>query len=145
MAVETSADTCTTGPVCDVEYPLIDEGTYDLQCVSAHVYRHPGLPDRPWKAQLEFRDGFDEHPSVFAFFHLGCGRKPHAGRMSRYWHAWCIANAGPPRKRQTMSARAFKGRWFQVKVETVREKRKGELLPSHLHYSVVREIRALHQ
>jgi hypothetical protein len=115
--------------------------------VNAKVYRHPGLPDKPHKCQLEFRDGFGEI-TVFGFFHLGTKAKAHAGRTSRYWAAWCMANGGPPRKRQVMSERVFKGRWFRVRVETVTDKRKGknvEPLPEEMHYSVVREILSVEQ
>jgi hypothetical protein len=131
-------------PICDAEYPLVAPGRRTLQCVGARIYRHCGLPDKPWKAELEFCDGFGEL-SIFGFCHLGCGEKPHAGRTSRYWSAWTLANGGPPRKRQTMSARVFKGKWFLCDVATVSHKGKGakaEPLPAHLHYSVVREILA---
>jgi hypothetical protein len=130
-------------PVCGAEYPLVSEGKRSLLCVAARVYRHPGLKDRPWKAELEFLDG---DYRVFGYLHLGFGEKPHAGRTSRYWAAWCLANNGqPPRKRQLMSARIFKGKWFTVIVETVRQRGRGEkveLIPAELQYSVVREILA---
>src|SRR5690348_11535018 len=99
------------GPVCGAEYPLVDPGERVLRCLAAKVYRHPGLPDHPWKCQLEFSDGFDG-PRLFGFYHLGVNPKPHAGRTSRYWKAWHIANGGPPRRRQTMSARTFRDKWF---------------------------------
>ena len=101
-SLEESAD----GPVCGAEYPLIAPGTRTLLCVAAKIYRHPGLPDHPWKCQLEFSDGLDELPHLFGFLNLGTGPKPHAGRTSRYWAAWCLANGGPPKKRQTMSSRS---------------------------------------
>jgi hypothetical protein len=44
-----------------------------------------------------------------------------------------------------MSARIFKGKWFTVIVETVRQRGRGEkveLIPAELQYSVVREILA---
>jgi hypothetical protein len=123
------------GPVCDAEYPLISPGKRTLLCVEAKVYRHPRLPDHPWKCQLKFTDGFGEL-EIYGFLHLGSGPKMHAGRTSKYWKAWCIANGGPPRKRQVMSARIFKGQWFECGIETVK---KGS---SEGDYSIVREISA---
>ncbi len=147
---EPNASTATAGqsagaPICGAEYPLVAPGRLTLQCVGARIYRHAGLPDSPWKCELQFRDGFGEL-SIFGFFHLGCGDESHAGRTSRYWSAWTLANGGPPRKRQVMSPRVFKGRWFVVDVETVTKKGKGakaEPLPEHMRYSVVRKIVAL--
>jgi hypothetical protein len=144
-ADETTAGRGAEAPVCDVEYPLVAPGRRTLQCVGARIYRHSGLPDKPWKCELRFADGFGEL-EIFGFFHLGTGDKPHAGRKGRYWGAWTLANGAPPRKRQTMSPRAFKGRWFVCDVETVTHKGRGakaEPLPEHLRYSVVREILAL--
>jgi len=130
-------------PICGAEYPLVAEGIRELRCIDARIYRHPGLPDRPWKCQLEFAAGFGECPNLFGFLHLGTKEKPDAGRARRYWRCWCLANQGPPKKRQKMSPRVFKNKWFVVQIETVRQKRKGKIveqLPEHLWYSVIREI-----
>lgn len=120
------------GPICEAEYPLIKPGRYTLLCVAAKIYRHPGLPDHPWKAQLEFKDGFGEL-HIFGFLHLGNGKEMHAGRTSKYWQAWCLANGGPPGKRQVMSARVFKDKWFECDVGTAKE-------GTPEAYSVVRQI-----
>jgi hypothetical protein len=146
-STEESSD--CAGPVCDAEYPLITPGEYTFRCVNARIYRHPGLPGKPWKCELTFRDGFNAQPPIFGFLNLGSGDAPHGGRTSHYWDAWSLANGGQgPTKRQVMSARIFKDRWFLVLVETVREKRKGKIveqLPEHMHYSVVRKILARSQ
>jgi hypothetical protein len=125
-------------PVCESNpYPRYAPDEYEGECVAAHTYRHPLL--RAWKCHLEFRllgDGAE----VFAFLNLGRGEKPKAGRHSMYARAWTIANGGPPRRRQTMSARVFKGKVFQVKVgDVIGNYRGGAHHPSE-QYSVVREI-----
>jgi hypothetical protein len=134
----------SNAPVCGAEYPLVDPGERILLCTGAKIYRHPGIQDKPWKCELRFQDGSD-YLTIFHYLHLGFGECAHAGRKSNYWAAWCIANGGPPKKRQVMSERVFKHKWFRVVIETVNEKRKGkdrEPLPADLHYSIVRKILA---
>lgn len=143
--MESEAHEREAAPVAGAEYPLIAEGERVLLCTGARTYRHAGLPDSPWKCELKFVDGFGEF-EVYGFLHLGCREKPHAGRTSRYWAAWHCANGGPPHKRQVMSARIFRGKWFRVAIETVNAKGRGAKrvpLPEYLHYSIVREILAL--
>jgi len=125
-------------PICESNsYRRYAPGEYDAECVAAHTYRNPLL--RAWKCQLEFRL-LGNGAEVFAFLNLGKGEKPKAGRHSMYAGAWTIANGGPPRRRQTMSARVFKGKIFQVKVgDVISNYRGGAHHPSE-RYSVVREI-----
>lgn len=119
------------------EYARIKPGEYAAQCVHAKVYRDPGF--RTWKALLRFRliDGGQE---VYGFLNLGRGESPRAGRRSRYWEVWTLANGAPPRKRQTMTARVFRGKVFLVEVSDVT--RTGDRRPHHPRaiYSTVKRI-----
>ncbi len=62
---------------------------------------------------------------------------------TKYYRAWVIANDGPPKRRERMSPKRFKGSVFHVRCETVRRDFRGRELPPPLLYTVVREIVAL--
>ena len=119
------------------EYARLKPGKYSAQCVHAKVYFDPGF--RTWKALLRFRltDGGVE---VYGFFNLGRGEKPHAGRRSRYWEAWTLANGAPPRKRQTMTARVFRGKVFLVEVANVTQAGDGKPHHPDVIYSTAKRI-----
>lgn len=119
------------------EYARIKPGQYSAQCVHAKVYRDPGF--RSWKALLRFRliAGGQE---VYGFLHLGTGESPHAGRRSRYWEAWTLANGAAPRKRQTMTARVFHRKVFLVEVSDVTQTGDGKPHHPSAIYSIVKRI-----
>jgi hypothetical protein len=119
------------------EYARINPGEYSAQCVHAKIYRDPGF--RAWKALLRFRL-FDLGEEVYGFFHLGRGERPRAGRRSRYWGAWIIANGAAPRKRQTMTPRVFRGKVFLVKVSDVTQTCDGKAHHPSAIYSTVKKI-----
>jgi len=125
-------------PVCEADpYPRYPAGKYEAQCVSAQIYRDPHF--RAWKALLRFRTATTGE-LVCGFFHMGRGDEPKAGRRSRYYRAWTIANNGPPRRRQTLSARVFKGKVFEVEIADVAQSFDQRAHPKSLVYSTVREI-----
>jgi hypothetical protein len=104
-------------PVC-ADYPLVEECVCDLRVVRGSIYRAHAFPGSPWKAQLEFADPFGERPNLMGFFHLGAREQPKAGKSTRYYAAWCLANGGPPKKRQVLSTRVFVGKFFRVLLRT---------------------------
>jgi hypothetical protein len=77
---------------------------------------------------------------VCAFLKLGSKEKPHAGRRSEYWRVWVEANGFQPKKRQTLSARVFKGKVFEVRLADVTRRFDGRDHPRGAVYTVVREI-----
>ena len=77
---------------------------------------------------------------MFGFLNLGNHAKPHAGRRSEYWRAWVIANDAPPRKRQTLSPRAFKGKLYEVRIDDVTRRFDGRDHHPAAIYSTVKEI-----
>ena len=119
------------------EYARIAPGKYSAQCVHAKIYRDPGF--RTWKALLRFRliEGGQE---IYGFLNLGRGPTPHAGRRSRYWQAWTLASGAPPRKRQTMTARVFRGKVFLVEVSDVTQTGDGKPHHPSAIYSTVKGI-----
>ena len=117
-------------------YARIEPGIYPAQCVHGKIYRDPGF--RAWKALLRFR--VESGQEIFGFFHLGTGVSPHAGRRSRYWAAWTLANGAPPRKRQTMSARVFRGKVFRVQASDVVQTGDGRSHHPSAIYSTVKNI-----
>ena len=127
-----------SAPICEEEpYPLLTPGRYKAQCVHASTYRDPQF--RSWKALLRFQLLLNGE-KVVGFFHLGQGDKPKAGRRSRYWRAWVIANGAQPRKRQELSPRMFKGKIFEVEIDTVKRAQDGGEHPAAAQYSTVKEI-----
>jgi hypothetical protein len=126
------------GPVCDEDpYPRYPAGTYQAQCVSGSIYRDRQF--RAWKAALKFHLLPDVGP-VWGFLHMGRGERPSAGRRSDYWRAWVIANGGPPRRRQTLSVRVFKGKIFEVRVGDVTQRYDQSAHPEGAIYSTVKGI-----
>jgi hypothetical protein len=119
------------------EYPRIEPGRYSAQCVHAKVYFDPGF--RTWKALLRYRliDGGQE---VYGFFNLGRGESPNAGRRSRYWKAWTLANGEPPGKRQIMTARVFRGKVFLVELSDVTQTGDGKRHHVSAFYSTVKDV-----
>jgi hypothetical protein len=77
---------------------------------------------------------------VWGIFYLGRGEKSKAGRRSNYWRAWVIANDGPPRRRQMLSARVFKGKNSEVRIEDVTRRFDQSEHPEGAIYSTVKHI-----
>jgi hypothetical protein len=119
------------------EYVRIAPGKYSAQCVHAKIYRDPGF--RTWKALLRFRliEGGQE---VYGFLNLGSGESAHAGRRSRYWEAWTLANGAAPRKRQAMTARVFRNKIFLVEISDVTRTGDGKAHHPSAIYSTVKAI-----
>jgi len=131
------------GPVCEENpYPLLQAGKYEAQCVHSCLYRD--LQFRRWTALLRFQllasGSLTSLGPVCAFLNLGNREKSKAGRRSRYWRAWVIANGEQPRKRQVLSPRVFKGKIFEVEIGTVKRAHDGREHPVAAQYSTVKEI-----
>jgi len=124
-------------PICEEPaYPRYEPGEYDAECISAATYRDPRFG--AWKCRLKFHL-FDGAP-VYGFLHLGRGEEPKAGPGSEYRRAWVIANAAPPKKRQTLSKRVFKGKIFLVRIDDTTRRFDGRTHPDGQIYSTVKEI-----
>lgn len=125
-------------PVCgDVQYPRLEPGTYEAQCVHATIYRDPHF--HAWKALLRFCL-LPTGEEVCKFFHMGTEVKPKAGPRSEYRRAWIIANDAQPRRRQTMSARVFKDMIFEITVDYVTKRFDGTAHVDAAIYSTVKRI-----
>ena len=97
-------------PICnDEQYPRYEPGNYEVRCISAEVYRDPRF--RCWKCRLECHF-LTERAVVSGFLNLGTGDKPGAGRGSEYRRVWIMANGAQPKKRQVLSARVFRDKFF---------------------------------
>jgi hypothetical protein len=90
-------------------------------------------------ALLRFRL-LEGEKEVYGFFNLGRGAKPKAGRRSRFFEAWTMANGGAPRKRQTMTARVFRGKVFRVAIADVDRNCDGKPHHPSAIYSTVKRI-----
>ena len=125
---------------CDFDpYPRVPPGDYLLYCDAAQTYLDPGL--KSWKCRYRFRDlGREDFPALFGFINLVKGEKRPRPR-SRYYREWTIANGRAPAKRERMSSRAFKGKFFHVRVDWVLERRcDGKLHTTATRYSLVKEV-----
>lgn len=121
----------------DAQYPLLREQQIEALCVGARVYRDPQF--RAWKCKLDFVSlAGDSLPSMF--LHLGIGRRPHAGRRSRYYRDWQIALADGPRRAGHMPEGVFCGKHFLVEIGTVSKRFDGEPHAAGTEYSTVKRI-----
>ena len=124
-----------------VELPRVQPGNYDAVCIGWQGPEWVRSFHR-WSLRLEFRL-LAEDVSVSAFFNLGANQqKPHIGRRSRFFAAWCMANGEMPRRGQQMALEAFTepGLIYVVRVEDAIKDGKDALKPEALIYSRVTEI-----
>jgi hypothetical protein len=127
------------GPICESDpYPRYSPGEYEVRCLEAKIYRDPRI--RRWVCRLRCALVLDPEREVYGFPNLGTGEKPKAGRGSKYWRYWVIANGSPPRKRQIMSTRIFKDKIFLVRVGTVEDRSDGSKHLESEKYSTIQEI-----
>ena len=122
------------------EYPILTAGKYTVRGV-----RIQG-PEwcanfRRWSLRVEFTL-IDEPVLVSAFFNLGADPKAQrAGRQSRYYKAWVIANDGHPHKGQRMSPDVFlDGQFFEVEVASCNLDSEGHAKPNAEVYSRVTKV-----
>lgn len=126
------------GPVCEDEpYPRYTAGVCDAQCVGARIYRDPRF--RAWKLRLDFVFLLDRR-RISGFFHMGRDQEPRAGRRSRYYRVWVIANGEQPRRGQEMSPKVFIGKIFSVQVGDTTVNEEGTEHPAAAVYSTIKEI-----
>lgn len=129
------------GPICESDpYPRYEPGEYEVRCVQAKIY-----PERRFRrlvCRLRCVLITDPEGEVYGFLNLGTAGKPQAGRNSKYWRAWVIANGAQPRKRQVLSSRVFVGKIFLVRIGTVETDMEGNKHADLVRYSVVQEILA---
>jgi hypothetical protein len=124
-----------------IELPRVHPGNYKAVCVG---WQGPELVRsfRRWSIRLEFRL-LTEDVSVSVFFNLGTNpQKPHVGRRSKFFAAWCMANGEMPRKHQQMPPAAFTepGLIYLVRIGDAIKDSKDALKPEAMIYSRVTEI-----
>jgi hypothetical protein len=121
--------------------PRIPAGEYLAYCRSATIYRDRQF--KRWVCAAQF-DVFDGSLLMLAgltwYLNLGSREKPHTGRRGNFWAAWCLANGGPPKRNDRMSARIFERRYAVVRVsDTAKTYNASPLVPEE-SYSVVRNV-----
>ena len=84
----------------------------------------------------------DEAGEVSFFLNMGNGESPSAGRSgeSKFFHAWTLANDGPPRRGQEMSPKIFLGKCFLARVEDCTHDSKGRQKCIDEVYSRITEL-----
>lgn len=127
------------GPICESDpYPRYAPGEYEVRCIEAKCYRDPRF--KRLVCRLKCLLMLDPEREVFGFLNLGTEAKPKAGRGSKYWRAWVIANGELPRKRQVLSVRAFVDKNFLVRIGDVEKRMDGGEQSELEKYSVIQEI-----
>lgn len=127
------------GPICESDpYPRYEPGEYEIRCTEAKFYRDPRF--RRLVCRLRCALVIDPEREVYWFLNLGTGPKPEAGRGSKYWRAWVIANGILPKKRQVLSVRVFVGKIFLVRIGDVERRMDGSEHSEVEKYSVIQEI-----
>src|SRR5215469_2366539 len=137
--IEPNTSVKPKAPVWDgPDYPRYPPGIYDVRC--NHIHGPEWLINRHrWSIRLEC-NFLTEEGSVSGFLNLGNDPdKVHAGRGSRYFKVWCMANGGLPRKGQRMDPKIFLGKFFRVRVEDATDIR-GNPLPESERYSKIVEF-----
>ncbi|PYV74385.1 MAG: hypothetical protein DMG96_20355 [Acidobacteria bacterium] len=97
-------------------YPRLPTGEREMICIDARTYFDPGF--KAWKLRLKFVDPLGrEH--VFGFMHVSHGSKPEIGRRSKYYAAWVEANGGPPKRKDRLPPKVFRGKAFLLRIRDV--------------------------
>ncbi|MDP9051231.1 MAG: hypothetical protein M3O31_11020 [Acidobacteriota bacterium] len=124
-----------------VDLPRVPPGDYQAVCVG---WQGPEWCKafRRWSLRLEF-SLLTDGTLVSAFYNMGSDvTKPHVGRRSRFYAAWCLANGEMPRKGQQMTLETFTepGLLYVVCVEDSLKDGKDADKPEALRYSRVSDI-----
>ncbi len=115
------------------DYPRIEPGTYWAYSRDAHWYYDPNY--KRWVCRVSFdvlsADLLHAIAPVPFFLNGGEGKRPKAGRRSKYWAEWARAAGGPPARRDRLSPMIFTHRMARVEVEDT---------DGATPYSVVRKV-----
>jgi hypothetical protein len=131
------------GPVWDGKvYPRMDPSIY---LIRVHTIQGPEWVRRfsRWSIRLECQLMY-EPGEVSGFFNLGNDRSgQRAGRASRYWKAWTLANEAAPRKGERMDPRVFLDKMFEVQIEDSQKDSEGGLKSDAEVYSRITKFVSL--
>ena len=122
------------------EYPVLEAGVYIARAIRVQGPEWVRSYQR-WSTRIEFAL-VHESISVSVFFNMGNDPNgPKAGRMSRFFRAWVIANGDFPRKGQKMKPDVFlDGQFFEVEVESCNRDSEGKPKQDAEVYSRVTRI-----
>lgn len=112
-------------------YPRYTPGEYEVRCNKVVEYEDPGYHRMVLMLKCSILGTTSE---VVAFVNMGKpGEVVKKFRIrSEFYRVWCLANGGPPKKRQTMSRRIFEGKNFKVMV--------GDAGPKCAEYSKITKV-----
>lgn len=118
------------GPVfVEPERPHVASGLHELFCVQAETEERFNRK----VVKLTFQNPLSG-TRVYAYFNM------RVTRGSKFYEAWTIANGAPPKSRQVMGIRVFKGKFFEVEVRDTTKSYDGRKLKPGEGYSVVDRI-----
>lgn len=119
----------------------IEPGQYRAWSRSAKVYRDSCF--KRWVCAVQFDVLDDSCTCVLArlswFLNLGSKDQSCAGRRTKYWRGWVLANGGPPKRGDRLSHNVFVGRHALVLVDDTRKDFEGVQNPED-SYSVIRKV-----
>jgi hypothetical protein len=133
------------------EYDKVSPGVYPAYCKFVKTYKNPMF--KRWVCLIKFElfpknstalSGDDPVATVAMFLSLGSGEKPKAGKCSKYWENWTLANGGPPQRGDRLGNWVFLDRAATVEVENtgkqITPSDKNRLRDAESPYSVVRRV-----
>jgi hypothetical protein len=124
----------------------IEPGDYPAFSQAAKIYRDPMF--KRWVCSVSFAVTDDSLTNVVArlswFLNLGRAESPHAGRRSKFWAAYCLANGGHPPSRadRKLSSRIFEHRQCTVTVADVARDFSGMTTSAETTYSIVTTVKS---
>lgn len=118
-------------------YPRYKAGEYLAIVLDAKISRVKVF--QGWKCVLRLRL-VDTDGEVYAFLNMGRGADPVAGRNSKYFRTWTMANGSQPKKRQQLSERVFRGAMFRLRIRDAARTHDGKKRTEGEVYSVVDEF-----
>lgn len=123
-------------------YDHIAPGTYQAFSRAAKVYRDPVFKRWTCVVWFDVLDGslINVITQLAWFLNLGTGDKPHAGRRSNFWSAWCAGNGTVPKRGDRMTPAVFVHRHATVRVESVTKNHKGVTFAEPTYSKITRVI-----
>lgn len=131
-------DSDSWAPICkDAPRAFVPPGEYEAICTGARKFKHIGFKRECIVLQMKIFDGPHAGTTLERFYPAATSGR----RNSFYYRHWTVANNGvPPKRRERMTARKFRGKLFRVQVVTVEKAWDGARHPVGVRYSKIGEI-----
>jgi len=119
------------------DYPLIENGTYEAQCIDSHDV----FICKTRKRILRFKITIGKYQGVklSMFFNIPYDKQVRQG--SKYYKNWvAVNNWQKPTRNANLSPRLFRNKVFKIETRTVTPEHNKKPMPREFWYSVVDSI-----